>query len=335
MLTRLHPFTTLGLLLVLISPVFFLAADPRVGIVLLFLAYGFTAVEFQKYTSDYQFGMLLITGTAMGISLDLLFLAWPVLTLSMFIAALATIIRQRYMQWFTYVDFLWLDTGLSLVALAMYVLAVHDMPFAWALWLPPLLPLIGAVGLTFSYLQDGRHLSRRVRNGYRVKTGEPAPDFTLPDQDGAPVALAGLIGQHPLLLVFVRGDWCPGCHMMLRTYERNREIFRTKGVQVVAIGPDDISVNKSMVERIGVGYRLLSDTAQEVSRQYGVVYTNPALEMAVDYAAGIPLPASFLIDSEGIIRYVSRPDRLGEFLDPSLIFGVLDQLPAKGEAAWN
>jgi peroxiredoxin len=105
-------------------------------------------------------------------------------------------------------------------------------------------------------------------------------------------------------------------------------------VHVLAIGPDDISVNKDMVQRIGVKFRMLSDDKQAVSGRYGVVYSNPVIEAGLDYAEGIPLPASFLVDAQGIVRYVSRPDRVGEFLDPELIFGVLEQLP-KVEAAWS
>jgi predicted small lipoprotein YifL len=58
-------------------------------------------------------------------------------------------------------------------------------------------------------------------------------------------------------------------------------------------------------------------------------------KMGVDYAAGIPLPASFLVDKDGLVRYVSRPDRVGEFLDPELIFKVLNEIPEPGQVAWS
>ena len=73
---------------------------------------------------------------------------------------------------------------------------------------------------------------------------------------------------------------------------------------------------------------------QRVSRQFGVVYNNPLLEHGLDYAQGIPLPASFLVDKKGVIRYVSRPDRVGEFLNPELIFGVLESMPDTASEAW-
>jgi hypothetical protein len=40
-----------------------------------------------------------------------------------------------------------------------------------------------------------------------VRVGQPAPDFTLPDAAGAPVALAGLRARGPVVLSFYRGRW--------------------------------------------------------------------------------------------------------------------------------
>ncbi|MBL7938617.1 MAG: redoxin domain-containing protein [Flavobacteriales bacterium] len=335
MRSRFHPLTTIGLLLALLTPAAFAIHQPQAGVFLLFLAYGFALLEFQKYTSNFQFVMILVCGTAMGISLDLLYGHWPWLTVGLSLAASATIVRQVFMPWFTYIDKLWLDTSKAAGAFFCYGMAIHDTPFIWDLWLLPVLPLLFALGLTFSYVQDARNMKKRTRSGYRVRIGGPAPDFELRDQAGDPVKLSDYKGKHPVLLIFVRGDWCPGCHMMLRTYERNRAKFMEKGIHVLGIGPDDISVNKDMVERIGVHYRMLSDDKQEVSSQYGVVYSNPLLELSVDYTEGIPLPASFLVDINGIVRYASRPDRVGEFLDPELIFNVLNDIPAVGEVAWN
>ena len=334
-LTRIHPFTSLAVLLLLASAVPLLLGEPLLMAGMLVLAHGFVQLEFKKYTSNYQFTLILLTALAIGIALDLRYSTWPMLTLAMLLSGTAIIARQAFMQQFTYVNLLWVDSGMSVAAAGLYALAVSGQPFAWDLWLAPLLPIVGALGLTFSYVQDGFRIRRSTRFGYKVQVGQPAIDFELPDQTGQMKRLSELTGKHPVLLVFVRGDWCPGCHMMLRTYERSRARFAEKGVHVVAIGPDDIEVNRDMVARIGVGYSLLSDNDQEVSGQYGVVYSNGLLEVGVDYAQGIPLPASFLIDADGVVRYVSRPDRVGEFLDPELIFGVLAGLPGNPVPAWS
>lgn len=334
MLKRLHPFTSLSAILtglaLLLAPLGF----PVIAIGILVAAHAFVWIEFKKYTSHYQFGMMVLTAVLLGAVLDLRHSTWPLLTLSLLSSASGGVVRQAFMQRFTYVNLLWADTGLVLLGVAGFGAVVLGTSFGAELWLAPLLPIAAPAILTAGYVQDARRIRRSTRFGYRVQPGMRAIDFELPDQEGRPVRLSEQLGRHPVLLIFVRGDWCPGCHMMLRTYERNRRRFLDKGVEVIAVGPDDIAVNSDMVSRIGVSYRMLSDNTQEVSDRYGVVYNNPLLETGIDYAKGIPLPAAFLIDAGGVVRYVSRPDRVGEFLDPALIFGVLDQLPAS-TPAWS
>ncbi|MEZ4738529.1 MAG: peroxiredoxin family protein [Flavobacteriales bacterium] len=332
---RIHPLTTLSVILVLLAPLLIAVDEAFYGMAIIALAYTAALLEFKKYTSDFQFVMILIAGAGLGLTLDQVHGVGPVFALSLSLAASATVVRQAFMHRFTYVSLLWLDTGMALIALTLYLLVVWNAPFAWDLWIFPLLPIGFAVGLTLSYVQDAARMRVRTQGGYRVQVGHMAPQFELRDQVGESVRLSDYRGKHPVLLIFVRGDWCPGCHMMLRTYERHRARFLEKGIHVLGIGPDDISVNQSMVERIGVGYRMLSDDDQSISTRYGVVYSNPVIELGVDYTAGIPLPASFLVDQEGIVRYVSRPDRVGEFLDPSLIFGVLETIQPQANVAWN
>ncbi len=307
-----------------------LAPGPAASIFFLLAQIGALA-EFQKYTGRFQFGMIIGSAAGLGLSIDLVSGSPFLATVPMVLSAMAIVLRQAYLPVFTYVNKRWMEPLLlsaSAVPLSMMWMTV---PFTWSSHLFPLVIFGSGVFLCVSYMQDAVMMRRSTRHGYHVQPGMVAPDFILSDQQGGSVRLSEHKGRHPVLLIFVRGDWCPGCHMMLRTYEKNNARFKARGVHVIGIGPDSVEVNRDMVQRIGVGYQLLSDSTQEVSQRYGVVYDNPAIEAMVDYAEGIPLPASFLVDISGTVRYVSRPDRIGEFLDPTLIFGVLDQLPeAKG-----
>lgn len=117
--------------------------------------------------------------------------------------------------------------------------------------------------------------------------------------------------------------------MMLRTYERNKHRFYGKNVVILGIGPDPLGVNKAMIERLGISFKMLSDEHFVVLRQYGNRYANQFLQKtAAGYEEGIPLPAAYLIDRYGIVRYISSAEYVGEFLDPNTIFPVLDQLEA-------
>jgi hypothetical protein len=40
-----------------------------------------------------------------------------------------------------------------------------------------------------------------------LKVGAPAPDFSLPDENGNPVALKRLLAQGPVVVSFYRGQW--------------------------------------------------------------------------------------------------------------------------------
>ena len=304
-----------------------LATPSPASSVLLLAAQVCALSEFKKYTGRFQFGMIIGSAVGLGISIDVASGSLLAATVPLLLSALAIVLRQAYLPVFTYVNKRWMEPlllGASAVPISVTWL---NAPFTATTHLFPMVTFGAGVFLCASYMQDAVMMRRRTRNGYRVQPGMEAPDFILPDQQGGSVRLSDHQGRHPVLLIFVRGDWCPGCHMMLRTYEKHHERFKSRGVHVIGIGPDSVEVNRDMVRRIGVGYQLLSDSSQEVSHRYGVVYENPAIEAVVDYAEGIPLPASFLVDENGLVRYVSRPDRIGEFLDPTLIFSVLDQLP--------
>lgn len=159
---------------------------------------------------------------------------------------------------------------------------------------------------------------------YAIEPGVPAVDFTLPDQNGNPVTLSSFFGKTDVLLLFVRGDWCPGCHIMLRTYYKYRDKFKEKGIYFIAIGPDPQGVNREMLERLDVDFTLLSDEDLKVTGRYGVQAGEEA--PFGDYPNGIPLPAAFIVDKKGIIRYTTRPETPGSFLRPDSILNVLDGL---------
>ena len=111
---------------------------------------------------------------------------------------------------------------------------------------------------------------------------------------------------------------------MLRTYEKYKEKLSEKDIVVLAIGPDPVGVNRDMVQRLGLDYRILSDDKNEAAKAYGMMFqgNNPMTK----YEGGIPLPAAFLIDINGKVVYTSNPRIPGEILTPQTIFPVIEKL---------
>lgn len=320
---KIHKATTLATFFCFASAICLILGYFLIPAILSLLAFFLVIRELPIYTSSYQFITLACSALLLGISVDTYF---PLITFAMLLLAGTSMLRIAFFRFFSYTSYPWIEPAQLLAALILYLIAVLAYNTSWQAYVFPLPVFIFSGVFTWGTFNDRNQLLKRSRGGYRVQTGKEADDFELPDQSGELVKLSDYRGKRHILLIFVRGDWCPGCHMTLRSYEKNNLKFQEKNILVMAIGPDPIGVNRGMVEKLGLDFKILSDEKQRTAMIYGVQlkeYDNPFAEK---YEEGIPLPASFLVDKNGIVRYVSRPDNVGEFLNPSLIFPVVEQL---------
>lgn len=297
------------------------------------LAYLCSGKDLQTFTGKFQVILVIISGTLLGVSLDFPFEHFPFFTISALLCVVAQVTRISFFPFFTQTRFKFFEPIFWILAVVLFFaknLFSNENIYQWIIQAVQLTPTgIFVIGLYF----DIGGLVKKVKKGYGVDIGKNAPDFALPDVEGNIVKLSELIGQRNLLLIFVRGDWCPWCHMMLRTYQKNIERFKEKNILLLAIGPDTMEVNRDMVVKLGLEYKLLADEKQRIASQYGcqiaheedtnLMSTNPVFER---YEEGIPLPASFLLDKNGIVRYISKAEKVGEFLDPASIFPILEKM---------
>jgi PAS domain S-box-containing protein len=326
---QLRSSTTFGMILNIGAVVCIVCGLNLVAAILSLVAYFASIKEVSKYTSWYQFINVYAASILLGLSLNFPFTGIPFLLLSCFFAAAGSITRIVFFRVFSYTGHSWFEPALFLVALVSYVAGNIQNDHQWMGYTFPAPLIFFNAVLAWGIIKDKKQLLAYTKGGYKVKIGQPAEEFALPDQDGNTVSLSDFKGKRHLLLIFVRGDWCPGCHMMLRTYEKERAKFSSKNIMVMAIGPDPIGVNRNMVEKLGLDFKVLADAGQKTAMVYGVQLDKYDNDFAEKYEEGIPLPASFLIDKNGFVRYVSRPDKVGQFLNPSLIFPIIDQLDGK------
>jgi peroxiredoxin len=325
---NIHPLTTAGIGLAVGSLTCLFSGFPMLATAFAFTGYFFTLPEVPKYTSVYQFIMFPIHGLLMGLSLDYGHSGIPVLSILLPLIAIAPLLRLVFFNQMVHTKLLWVEPALTVIFLAVYLSFNIIQHREWPSWVFPILPMAFNVYLFQGFLVEGIAYNRAAKQSKMISVGTEAPDFELFDQLSQPVSLSSFRGKRNILLIFVRGDWCPACHMMMRTYERSREKFQKKNVMLLAIGPDSFDVNRGMAEKLGLDFRILSDEKQEVAVLYGTHQgVDPVnSKLRVKYEPGLPMPASFLICDKGIIRYHSRADRAGEFLQPEAIFEVLEKL---------
>jgi peroxiredoxin len=104
-----------------------------------------------------------------------------------------------------------------------------------------------------------------------VEVGAPAPDFSLPDQDGNTVSLEDLRGKWTVL-VFYPLDFSPTCTDQLNVYNEVLPELEAAGVQMYGISVDSAYAHKAFQEHLGIRIPLLSDfhPKGEVCRRYGL-----------------------------------------------------------------
>jgi peroxiredoxin len=188
----------------------------------------------------------------------------------------------------------------------------------------------------------GRYSSEQAAVDYAArapKVGSHAPDFTLPDQLGDQVSLAGELEHGPVVLLFYRGEWCPFCNLLLRTYGLRAAEFAERGARLVAVSPQTPDNSLTMAEKHNLEFPVLSDEGGDVIDTYGLKYdvndsTRALLEGGgVDVAkfngSGgwiLPAPAVFVIDRTGIVRLAGANGEFMQRVEPDDVLAAVDSL---------
>jgi peroxiredoxin len=127
--------------------------------------------------------------------------------------------------------------------------------------------------------------------------GLTTPDFVLPDiTHGKTVQLSSYRGHKPVVLAFTRifteNQYCPFCFPHIKALNEQYQEFRDRNIELLMITSTDERQSAIVVQDLGLQMPLLSDPACQVFRAY---QTGQAL--------GAPLPAQFVLDLAGRLRY--------------------------------
>jgi thioredoxin-dependent peroxiredoxin len=101
-----------------------------------------------------------------------------------------------------------------------------------------------------------------------LSPGAPAPDFTLPDQDGNPVSLTDLRGQTIVLYFYPRAD-TPGCTTQACAVRDRSADYVAAGARAVGISADPVKAIKKFAEKYELNFTLLADEDHSVCDEYG------------------------------------------------------------------
>ena len=101
-----------------------------------------------------------------------------------------------------------------------------------------------------------------------LDVGQPAPAFTLPDQNGTEVTLFDLRGA-PVVVYFYPKDDTPGCTTQACAVRDQWQEFEEAGATVLGISPDDVDSHARFAAKYDLPHRLLADPDRQAIDAYG------------------------------------------------------------------
>jgi peroxiredoxin len=162
-----------------------------------------------------------------------------------------------------------------------------------------------------------------------LPVGAKAPRFDLPDHDGRIVRSSDLVAKGKLVLCFIRGRWCPFCVGQMEAMNLVLPQIEQAGATLVAVSPQTVKQAFFMHDQHKLRFPLLSDADNQVARKFGLTYRVPDAQEAVyrkafvnlpftngDDSWELPIPATYIVDREGTIRYASANEDYTERPEP-------------------
>jgi len=133
----------------------------------------------------------------------------------------------------------------------------------------------------------------------KVKEGDKAPDFAVPDTKGKTVRLKDLRGKKVVLYFYPKDD-TPGCTKEACSFRDSFATFKRRGIEVLGVSLDNERSHQKFTQKYSLPFRLLADTDRGVSEAYGT-YGEKKF-MGRTYMGNNRM--TFLIDEKGKIKKI-------------------------------
>ena len=168
-----------------------------------------------------------------------------------------------------------------------------------------------------------------------VKAGETAPLFRLRSRNGGFLSLSEVLDRGPAVISFFRGAWCPFCNLEMRALAQAQSEIERLGATLVGLSPFPGSGSRS-------SFSVLRDPGCRIAARYRIAFTVPPQFRSANLALGypdrlkksadrwvLPLPATYIIDRNGLVMlsYVDADHTTR--LEPAEIIAALTHLRAR------
>jgi len=156
-----------------------------------------------------------------------------------------------------------------------------------------------------------------------VKIGDSIPEFELTNQDGQFYKSKDLYKNQPIVITFYRGVWCPYCNIDLKYQKKAFSAIQDLRENTIVISPSLPLFSQYAIKRFKLPFNILTDYKNQVAEKFGLAFQVPedlkklyleSFDIDLkkyngDNSWTLPMPARFIIDTNGIIQYAEcSPD---------------------------
>ena len=158
-------------------------------------------------------------------------------------------------------------------------------------------------------------IAQHVRDN-ALQVGQKVENFSLVNHRGDTVELSKLLANGPVIISFYRGAWCPYCNLELKALNDYLPQFKAQNAQLVAISPQLPDETLSTAQKNELEFDVLSDVSNTIANQFGLLFTLDERIQRLysgfgidfekyygDISFKLPLPATYVINQNGIITY--------------------------------
>ncbi len=155
----------------------------------------------------------------------------------------------------------------------------------------------------------GSDTTQSLSSKAMITPGQPAPDFTLPNQDGKPTSLADFRGKW-VVLYFYPKDFTGGCTIEAHNFQRDLAQYDAANAVILGVSVDEVDSHQSFCTKEGLNFKLLSDTGAVVSGRYHSIRNLLVKKISARN--------TFIINPQGVVAQVfidvKPPDHSAEVL---------------------
>ncbi len=175
-----------------------------------------------------------------------------------------------------------------------------------------------------------------------LRVGSAAPGATLLDARGQPVDLASLYASGPVVVTFYRGGWCPFCTKALAQWQSKLPELTAAGGTFIALTPESPDAAAATAGKTKATYAVLTDPDHSAAKAFNVhftvddatrkTYSGYGIDLEKNNASGtweLPAPATFVIDREGVVRWVFADWDYKKRANPDEVIAAVRQITGR------